>query len=119
MVPPNRQLSLIIERNIIDVAQFENCTHVNFRLCDVYYVVRSAKQKKDNFFYVEMAKLHFISEKNVLFHISVGRTLKLAKRAKHENMQSRVNFPDFSLSCSYIAKVTPLNYVVVVYALLC
>lgn len=81
---PNRHLSLIIERNKIDVAQSENCTHVNFRLCDVYFVVRSAKQKKDNFFYVEMAKPHFISEKNVLFHISVGRTLKLAKRAKHE-----------------------------------
>lgn len=49
---PNRQLSLIIERNIIDVAQSENCTHVNFRLCDVYYVVRPAKQKKDNNFVV-------------------------------------------------------------------
>ena len=27
-----------------------------------------------------------------------------------KNMQSRVTFPDFSPTCSYIAKVTPLQY---------
>lgn len=63
---PNRQLSLIIERNIIDVTQSENCTHVNFRLCDVYYV---------------------------LFHIFYGRTLKLAKRAEHEKYAKSGYFP--------------------------
>lgn len=46
---PNRLSSPISERNIIDVAQSENCTHVNFRLCDVYYVVRPAKPVKSLF----------------------------------------------------------------------
>ena len=36
------------ECNIIDVATSENCSLENFPCRDVYYVVRSAKQKKDN-----------------------------------------------------------------------
>ena len=36
------------ERNIIDVATSENSAYANFPCRDVYYVVRPAKQKKDN-----------------------------------------------------------------------
>lgn len=121
-MPPNRLLSLTSERNIIDVAQSENCTHVNFRLCNVYYVVRPAKQKTDTkFFLLEIAKQIFKRKNFCLFsHFRWSNTQATQAREACENMQSRVTFPDFSSPCSFIAKVTqPFFGVVVVYALLC
>lgn len=87
---PNRQLSFILERNKIDVAQLENSAHANFPLCDVYFVMRSAKQKMDNNLVVWIVSKTLFKRLNyVHFHISVGRTLKRAKLAK----------PDYFYSC--------------------
>ena len=52
VAPPNRQSQtdspFIPERNIIDNMKSENSSLENFPFHVVYYVVRPAKQKKDN-----------------------------------------------------------------------
>jgi hypothetical protein len=48
VAPPNRLLSPVVERNIIDNMKSENSSLENFPFHVVYYVVRPAKQKKDN-----------------------------------------------------------------------
>jgi hypothetical protein len=52
VAPPNRLLSPVVERNIIDNMKSENSSLENFPFHVVYYVVRPAKQKKDKIFVV-------------------------------------------------------------------
>jgi hypothetical protein len=47
VAPPNRQLSPVVERNKIDNTKSENSSLENFPFRVVYFVMRSAKQKKD------------------------------------------------------------------------
>lgn len=62
-----------------------------------------------------------LSNVKIMFFFTISLVEHSSRRSVRstKKMQSRVNFPDFSLTCSYIAKVTPLNHAVVVYALLC
>ena len=92
-----RTVPINSECNIIDVATLENCSLENFPCRDVYYVVRSAKQKKDNNLVVWIATKELFKRLNyVHFHIFVGRTLKLARLAQPAKKQKRVNFLAFS-----------------------
>ena len=94
---PKCQLSLVLRVQHNRRYEIRKFCVANFPFRNVYYVVRSAKQKKDNNLVVWIATEEPSKRLNyVLFHISVGRTLKLASLAKPAKMQSRVNFPDFS-----------------------
>lgn len=106
--PPNRLLSFIPERNKIDVTKSENSSIENFPFRDVYFVMRSAKQKTDKIFHARNGEATFRVGKICSFsHLSWSNTQPF-RHAKHaKNIGLVIHLAVFQLGFLLPSKTYP------------